>query len=512
MHARPEMISSLQSGAKELLNGGLDPVARVYALRELARRAGVSSAFASTWELRLDATHTSILVGPLRTEIRVRHDQGFSWEGFERGKYGVQRALWPCGVRNVTLVQQSPELLVPFARDLGTDAPAPLFVRRAGRWECDVDLLLSCFLMLNRCEELLEGQRDEHDRYPGTRSLAFREGFVERPVIDELGVALGLVLEQCVPGWRYTCPEASYLLSHDIDRLEPRARWRSAAGHLKTRRNPRAFVRDTLGRAFGARSAFMNSVLATCSYAASRGLRSSAYFMHAPKSRFDSGYSLRDPQVPGLIAELQSQGVILGAHPGYETYQNRGRLRQQLDGLRGALGARIETGRQHYLRWNHRTWSDWEACGMKLDSTLGFAKLPGFRCGTSVGFQPWLFDAQRPAQLVEVPLTLMEATVFGYQGEHRRDGDFVQKTQALLERVKLVGGTMSLLIHNDAIITRSYRSECLAAMDALSGMPHIGDPDSYLRGFDGMQVELGTQTTPGVSSCTWKTATSRTSS
>ena len=48
-----------------------------------------------------------------------------------------------------------------------------------------VDVLGSAFFMLTRYEELVRSERDPRDRFPATMSLAYRERFLDRPIVNE---------------------------------------------------------------------------------------------------------------------------------------------------------------------------------------------------------------------------------------------------------------------------------------------------------------------------------------
>ncbi|NLV20968.1 MAG: hypothetical protein GXY49_03145, partial [Syntrophomonadaceae bacterium] len=46
-----------------------------------------------------------------------------------------------------------------------------------------LDIFGSAFFMLTRYEELVKPDRDQHDRFSATASLAYQEGFLDRPII-----------------------------------------------------------------------------------------------------------------------------------------------------------------------------------------------------------------------------------------------------------------------------------------------------------------------------------------
>jgi len=153
-----------------------------YVVYELARRAGASAQDLRRWKvlaspdsssLFLDVGTSQKIVFPLRPETNsdVVH---CTWtkEPQDRLKYLV------------------PDFVVPYAaRKEGSGLPL-FFATPSGDLICSVDLLKSAFLTLNRCEESREGPRDQYGRFPSHASLAARERFLHRPIVDEYGLAL----------------------------------------------------------------------------------------------------------------------------------------------------------------------------------------------------------------------------------------------------------------------------------------------------------------------------------
>src|SRR6516225_8831091 len=82
--------------------------------------------------------------------------------------------------------------------------------------------------------------------------------------------------------------------------------------------------------------------------------------------------------IPGVHTNFE-----VGVHPGYNTFHSRESLARETQRLKRSLGEDYPGGRQHYLRWSPQTWLDWEACGLRYDSSIGFASHFGFRAGTA---------------------------------------------------------------------------------------------------------------------------------
>ena len=90
----------------------------------------------------------------------------------------------------------------------------------------------------------------------------------------------------------------------------------------------------------------------------------------------------------------------------------------------------------------------WEAHGLSYDSTVGYSDAPGFRCGTCHPFPVFDFVADRPLELVEVPLVVMETTLFSYM--HLPAIQAQELILTLAERCREVGGVFTLLWHNSS--------------------------------------------------------------
>ena len=94
----------------------------------------------------------------------------------------------------------------------------------------------------------------------------------------------------------------------------------------------------------------------------------------------------------------------------------------------------------------------WVEANLDYDSTLSYADHAGFRCGTCFPYQ--LFDVinRKPINLIEYPLIAMESSVLDKRYmdlDHRDAYDFLIKMRRACDQV---GGTFSLLWHNERLI------------------------------------------------------------
>ncbi len=105
--------------------------------------------------------------------------------------------------------------------------------------------------------------------------------------------------------------------------------------------------------------------------------------------------------------------------------------------------------RGHYLKFDFKkTWGIMEAVGFDYDSTVGTNDRLGFKLGLATPFHPP--DIQwDPMRLLEIPLTLMDTTLWGYLKKDEESG--IGEIQRMIDMVEQVGGLFTLLWHQEAV-------------------------------------------------------------
>jgi hypothetical protein len=461
----PERCWRSRSVNEMPLAGFLGDDARRYAVKELARRAGVSREFFLTWKIDVTAKRTTISFGPDGSKkIHFEHASGALLEKIGRKDFPVARAGWSRppggGIPDA-------DLIIPFCQS-DAEPSAPLFQQSADREiVCRLDLLLSLLLTTGRAEESWSKIRDEHGRFPAAGSIAVLHDFLERPIVDEWGLALEQELVSLLPSWQPQPREFRVKLTHDIDQVGIPFSFRSLIGHAVVRRKPGAVLEDLTVPFTGGEPAELRLVHRLAEISRARGLHSAFFWKASPPGRRDSGYDPLHPKIQRVIRGLVDQGFEVGVHPGYETFGSRQHLSGEVNQLREALGVKSPGGRQHYLRWSPETWLDWEACGLAYDSTVGFADRIGFRAGTCFPYRPWSLRESRELDLIEVPLIVMDCTPVKYMGLPKSQG--LERIRGCIQRATRVGGVFTLLWHNVPLIDPAYNGWYEPTLDMLKG-------------------------------------------
>jgi hypothetical protein len=337
-----------------------------------------------------------------------------------------------------------------------------------------VDVFSSAFFMLTRYEEVVKPDRDNHDRFPATASLAFQEGFLDRPIIDEYVEVLWAVMKNLWPGLERKRHEYKLVLTHDVDRPfgvkgeSCKRVVRRFGGDILRRKKTTLAMRRlcslVLPGSAGDKLDPNNTFDWIMDQSERNNLQSEFYFMAGKTSKYDSGYDVFAPRIQRLLKRIHQRGHIIGLHPSYGTLGHPDLLLSEAENLSRAMSTagvmqELQAGRQHYLRWHaDRTWSDWEKAGLKQDSSVGYAQHVGFRAGTCRVYFSWSFRENRKLKLQERPLIAMECSLLSsnYMDLSAKEAHDVFTT--IDAAVRQINGNMVALWHNDVFLDESLRS------------------------------------------------------
>ncbi|MDR9498524.1 MAG: polysaccharide deacetylase family protein [Hydrogenovibrio sp.] len=329
----------------------------------------------------------------------------------------------------------------------------------------NLDIFGSAFFMLSRYEELITKDRDNHDRFPATASVAYQAGFLERPLVDEYLEILWQCLIQLWPDLERKQHASQTFVSCDVDQpydctVETLTRLlKTCAGDLLKRKNAlemlkriNRYVFNKLDKYKFDRNYSFDWYMDVCEKA---GLKAAFYFIPTSKESQNGCYEITDNKVIKLMQKIDARGHEIGVHGSYQTYQDKAKMAHQKMLVEKALNQaginqKIKGNRQHYLRWDSAVTPDYlDSAGFEYDTTGSYADRPGFRFGTSKEFSMWGWQSQTQLKLKQRPLVVMECSVISdaYMGL-----SYGKEAEELMMRLKQAsqarGGNFALLWHN----------------------------------------------------------------
>lgn len=334
-----------------------------------------------------------------------------------------------------------------------------------GGYKIHFNILAFIYWMLNRVEEVGSTDLDSHGRFPATSSHAFKNDYLSRPVVDEWLFVLGQVFLLLWPQITLRLNEFRMAVSHDVD-IPGRYSFASAYKLLRRmsgdflRRDIRGVVVAPLSRLGSGRQISKLDPANTFEWimdtSEANNIKSAFYFIcgrTAPS--LDGDYEIEHPAIRVLLRRIHARGHEIGLHPSYNTYRSPALIQAEFDRLKAVCSEEgihqdIWGGRMHYLRWEHpTTMLAWNEAKFSYDSTLGYADIPGFRCGTCFEY-PGFDPITHTVQSVRIrPLIAMEVSILDkpYLGLGATEAAY-NKFKELKDRCRAAGGVFSILWHN----------------------------------------------------------------
>lgn len=333
---------------------------------------------------------------------------------------------------------------------------------------CDIDILGTIFFLLSRYEEGVEGAvLDEHHRFPATSSVAYKFGFLERPLVDEYIELLSTLMLRLWPELQRKEQSFSKLITCDVDwPFEPNAQslkatLRSSLGDIIKRKNISSAIHRWVALAsnklgFSYKDKARDKLSWIMAKNEEAGNKVAFYFItECTDKKLDSAFDFDSPKIRELFREIHSRGHEIGLHPGYQCFNDSENFEHSAKTLKRVLKEEgIEQpmlgGRMHCLRWDSTiTPKLWEDNGFDYDSTLSFVDKSGFRCGTSHPFPMYDLINRKSLKVIQRPLINMECTVIAPRYENLGYTDETLKRFELFKnKVTECKGEYVLLWHN----------------------------------------------------------------
>lgn len=304
------------------------------------------------------------------------------------------------------------------------------------------DVIAAAFFWLSGWQEYTTTERDQHGRFPYTASLQAKLDIALQPLVDVYRAWLGERLSErgvAVPGRTWSGKPWAVALTHDIDFIETRKRSRLMS-----------LVHGKLGEAFaewGKEDPRRKALYLMKSAEVARRITATYFFKGGASAPEDVGYGLDEPWLRRFMDGLKADGFEIGFHPSYAAYDHPQRLRDELRALKNTIGLPLRSVRTHFLRWVDPTTPRMlDQAGFRVDSSLGFSKHEGFRRATCHPFRLFDLVANRPLEIWEMPLAVMDTTLVSHRGLSGEEA--TESIQAVFAAAKRVGGCAVLLWHN----------------------------------------------------------------
>ncbi|MCK4981083.1 MAG: polysaccharide deacetylase family protein [Candidatus Delongbacteria bacterium] len=321
--------------------------------------------------------------------------------------------------------------------------------------KCGFDIVATIFFMLSRWEEIAITEKDEHGRFPGKLSLAVKENFIDRPIVNEYVLLIKSFIEELDPSVAMKEQESKITLTSDIDDYKKYSNFnisKKLAGDIVKRYSPKMFYQNfrEFCMKFLLNSKDPYDTFEELIELSELTTEKPIFFIPvAKKSQFDSGWFTGGKDIVNTAKFIQEHGGEIGLHYGYDSISSVEKIIAEKELLEKKLNIKVNSNRAHFLRFNIKySFDDLESSGITKDYSLGYSKYTGFRCGTSYPFKAWNFKTRKSYDVEVHPLIVMDATLNSHQEMSKKEmAAEVKKYKKLVENF---GGNLVLLLHNSS--------------------------------------------------------------
>jgi hypothetical protein len=243
------------------------------------------------------------------------------------------------------------------------------------------------------------------------------------------------------------------VLTHDIDFIPlgvidtVRQGGKSVLRHLVRQRDPVDAFRAAVGFAravmqgrdpYGCVPAIIEREMAL-------GLRTSFQVAVGRRHPSDVNYRIEDDRVRDYLRVIPDAGFDLCLHGSYRSTENLAWYGEEVALLARRLGRPLGS-RQHFLSFDYDTlFASQEQAGIQYDMSMGYPDRTGPRAGFSYPYFPFCVKEDRPYDVVQISLFLMDVTLQSYLGLKRREAWDLVKVE--LNDLREKAGCVSAVWH-----------------------------------------------------------------
>ncbi len=334
----------------------------------------------------------------------------------------------------------------------------PCFFGVGAKSSIPFDIFSASFYLITRYEEYLPHVKDKHGRYSAEESLAYQQGFLEKPLIDIWAYKLLKTLKERFPDYTYPLRKYKFIATIDVDNAfayKYKSIVRTIGGFLTDAYQLKIFnMWDRIAVRFNIKKDPFDTYKEILKLKKEHNIKTIFFFLIGDYSSFDTNISYAKGKFKLLIKDMVDYARV-GLHPSYYTIHNAALLKKEKERLEGITNMPMIRSRQHFLRFSlPKTYQQLIDLEILEDYSMGYANHVGFRASTCTPFYFYDLDYEIQTPLKIFPFALMDTTLNLHLKLTPRQS--IGKIRELLNEVKRVNGTFIPLFHNESLSNYLY--------------------------------------------------------
>jgi len=319
------------------------------------------------------------------------------------------------------------------------------------------DIFAATFYLLSRYEEYLPHTKDSYGRYAHENSLAFKEGFLQLPLINIWAEDLVKTIKERLALFTihhslFTIHNKpfSFLPTYDIDIAY-------SYNHKGLLRNIGGFFRQPSAARIKVLLGVEQDPFDTYEWlhqlhAAHRQVQPIYFFLVAEKnSLYDKNILPYHSAMQELI-KTHAAKYVIGLHPSWQSGDDEKVLIKEKKLLEIIAGKPITASRQHFIRFNlPQGYQRLIDASITDDYSMGYGSINGFRASVASSFYWYNLQTEHETTLRIHPFCFMEANSFYEQ--HFTPLQALEEMKYYFDVCKKVNGEFISIWHNHFVGT-----------------------------------------------------------
>jgi hypothetical protein len=325
----------------------------------------------------------------------------------------------------------------------------PVFFKSAG--DLPFDIFSAGFYLLSRYEEYLPYKADMYGRYAHENSIAYKEGFLDLPLINLWIKELKKIVQQKFPLHLFPDTTFHFLPTYDIDiawSFKNKGLLRNAGGFV------RSFLKGDTGsinERFSVLQCKKKDPFDAYDWMDELHVK---YKLHpvyfflvaSANGKLDKNILPSDEEMQRLVRQ-HSNRYNIGIHPSWQSGDDPSLLIKEVQCLEKITAQKINSSRQHFIRFTlPGTYRQLLKAGITKDYSMGYGSINGFRASVASPFFWYDLEREQTTSLLLYPFCFMDANAF-YEQKYSTQ-QTLQELQQFYKIIKQVNGTMIAIWHN----------------------------------------------------------------
>jgi hypothetical protein len=350
--------------------------------------------------------------------------------------------------------------IIPQNIEMGDWNGLPVFYLAKSASDIPFDIFAASFFLVSRYEEYLKSEHDKHDRFMASSSIAFKKGFLDKPIIDLWARELAKAILHVFPNLVFRRNDYRAILTIDTDQpfaLLGKNIFRSIGGFFREKDG----LPGNVGERYRIMTKEEKDPYDVFDYMIENiqgnEVDTRFFFPVGDRSQFDRNPSWKNEEYRHLINKISSR-YQTGLHPSYVAGGDGSLVAAEARRLHTIIGKEILQSRFHFIRLlMPNSYVNVIKAGIVEDYSMGYPDEPGFRAGIARPYFFYNISEDIQTNLKIIPFQVMDGTLDDYKKlDPEGSKEVILK---IISETRKVGGLFVSIWHNTSLLDTKERKE-----------------------------------------------------